>query len=606
MFPFLNRNKKESLKPLSEKDIQSKLYGHSQAAPVAGSNFAAGKARKINDIQAEVIKPDVSAAMPQVESPAPEDDQVAAETIQLPKIPKETEESVEFQAAAEIEDELEQEEQEQTVLAEEAVVEAMSKDSEGEDESPVDEKASETDDDERDDDGQFISELFEPPTEGAETDTDEDAETGELSDEDGEDDAAESLEEENAADLSLPPGSVILSAGSAASEEKEEADDVLAENEEDEEELAQADEVLAEAEEEAEDDEAEVAQADEVLAEAEEEAEDDEAEVAQADEVLAEAEEEEAEDDEAEVAQADEVLAEAEEEEAEDDEAEVAQTDEVLAEAEEEAEEDEADVEQADEVLAEAEEEDEEEDVEEADEVLADADEQELFAPEEVTSESHEPVHASAAVSFDTDHASQAGTIGLKTPSWTRIAVSIVDVFSEVFGVVMAVFRRLPYRLIGLVLMGALLVFFAIQLVNFASSIPERIAARNSAQGKVTAVSADRKANVAEVELSSSVADAVPAAAKPAEPTSVIPKKFYGIQIVTYKSEGITNRMLEKLQGQGLDAWSKVSKVRGYNYYEVFIGHFATLEDASAKHRRLKKLDVMKDFADSYVRVLVK
>ncbi len=108
-----------------------------------------------------------------------------------------------------------------------------------------------------------------------------------------------------------------------------------------------------------------------------------------------------------------------------------------------------------------------------------------------------------------------------------------------------------------------------------------------------------------EEKIAIKVSEAVPLSSKPAAKAVPPPaaKKFYTIQLVVYEDAALAARQVKRLAEKKLEAFYKPVKTsRGKERYQVFVGRFASFEDAQTRLSRYKKSNLLTEFKDSFVR----
>lgn len=160
-------------------------------------------------------------------------------------------------------------------------------------------------------------------------------------------------------------------------------------------------------------------------------------------------------------------------------------------------------------------------------------------------------------------------------------------------------FRKIPVSTILGALAAAIVIFVTFRvLVQWSSGLmtdaPSRevVAPAQSATGGLLADT--------QPVLKETVVQATPVQG---EKTATIAKKFYTIQLVVYEDAGMAEKLVAELKKKKLDAFTRETTLRrGRQYNEVFVGHFATSQEADKKLAEYRKKNLVKDFPDSFIR----
>lgn len=96
-----------------------------------------------------------------------------------------------------------------------------------------------------------------------------------------------------------------------------------------------------------------------------------------------------------------------------------------------------------------------------------------------------------------------------------------------------------------------------------------------------------------------------PQAKQTVSPQPLPKKKPYAIQVATYATQRDAQRLAEQMRGAGFSAFIQSSnRPNGKTFYLVFLGRFATFQEAEAKFKEFHRNPLAKDFKDSFIRML--
>lgn len=149
----------------------------------------------------------------------------------------------------------------------------------------------------------------------------------------------------------------------------------------------------------------------------------------------------------------------------------------------------------------------------------------------------------------------------------------------------------------------------AVKETNAVKAVAEKKAGVAKKTAEVAAVpAAGTTAKTPEAAKTVEVVPAVPAA-KPVEKTPVAGKKIEGpayvIQVATFAAQEDAQKLAERFKAESFNAFIKpLSRSGGRVYYCVFIGRFATSQEADTILAEFKKKEIAQPFQDAFIRLM--